>query len=667
MHKLLLSAITLAAAQLATTPLVMLAQADQPVPARVEMSPRSLALNVGDSTRVTAIVYDADGNVIEDPQMRFLARRARRKLGVSRDGAVTALKGGQYQLYVVVFGQQRLMDSIPVSVAFPAIRSVTVAPAGERFFVGASVRHETKVIDEAGGERRDVTVRWSTSDLSIATVSKTGLLTAHREGTVTIRATAEAVIGEQTYAVVTNPIRALSMTASAETGRTGDVIHFSTAALDADGQRVEDAPITYTLLAIPEDSVVAQSPSAEIDQKGRFVAQKAGEYTIMAVAPGHVGYQTVHISNRHVGRTVEMIGQGSIVDVRTSDLWVWQGVDGRDYAVTGTWGAAGVAYFWDVTSPEAPALIDSIVVDARTVNDVKISEDGRICVISREGASNRRNGLLILDVTNPRDVQLLSEYDDELTGGVHNLFIYDNHVYAVNNGRRYDIINIEDPRSPRRVGRFELNTPGHGVHDVWVVDGIAYSSNWSDGVVLVDVGNGIADGSPSNPVEIARFADFRGATHAAFPYKSPTGKFYVFMGDEIGASSFGPDYSKIPERMAGYIHVVDFTDPLHPEEVARYDVPESGSHNFWIEDDVLYAAFYNGGLRVVDISGELKGNLYSQGREMAKFFAYDPNGFVANAPMTWGPQLHKGHIFFAEHNSGLWAVKLNAPPERLTP
>ena len=51
MHKLLLSAITLAAAQLATPPLAMLAQADQPVPARVEMSPRSLALNVGDSTR----------------------------------------------------------------------------------------------------------------------------------------------------------------------------------------------------------------------------------------------------------------------------------------------------------------------------------------------------------------------------------------------------------------------------------------------------------------------------------------------------------------------------------------------------------------------------------------------------------------------------------------
>ena len=121
-----------------------------------------------------------------------------------------------------------------------------------------------------------------------------------------------------------------------------------------------------------------------------------------------------------------------------------------------------------------------------------------------------------------------------------------------------------------------------------------------------------------------------------------------------------------PEAYAGYIHIVDFTDPLNPEEVARYEVPEAGSHNIWIEHDKLYAAFYNGGLRVVDISGELKGNLTYQGREIARFMAFDPEGFIVNAPMTWGPQPYKGHVFFAEHFSGLWTVKL-VPPEALTP
>ncbi len=635
-------------------------------PTRIALEQSNLALEVGDSARVSAAVYDENGNVIDMPVFYF-APGARRKLSVSlRDGAITALKGGEYKVYAIVRGVQGLRDSVMVSVTYPPVEEVVVHAAGDRFFVGATVRHEATIIDASGEERRDVPIRWSTSDPSIATANRIGLMTAHREGSITLRATAEGVTGEHRYQVVANPVRTLTLDASADSGRTGDVIHFSASALDGSGRRVDDAPITFTLVADPEDSVVAQSPPAEIDQQGRFVAQKAGDYTVMAVAPGHVAYHTISMSNRNVSRRVEIVGQGAVRDVRTSDLWIWEGVDGRDYAVTGTWGANGAAYFWDVTDPANTTLIDSVVVDARTVNDVKVSEDGRVAVISREGASNRRNGMVILDVTDPRNVEILSHFDDGLTGGVHNVFIYDNHVYAINAGRRFDVINIEDPRNPHRVGQFELDTPGHGIHDVWVVDGIAYTSNWADGVVLVDVGNGMAGGSPSNPIKIASYADFRGATHAAFPYKSPTGKFYVLMGDEIGRGYVGAN-ERTPPKMAGYIHFVDFTDPLNPEEVARYDVPDAGSHNFWIEGDELYAAFYNGGLRVVDISGELKGNLFDQGREVAQYFAYDPDGFVANAPFAWGPQPYKGHIFVAEHHSGLWAIKLEPPPAALTP
>jgi hypothetical protein len=41
-------------------------------------------------------------------------------------------------------------------------------------------------------------------------------------------------------------------------------------------------------------------------------------------------------------------------------------------------------FFWDVTDPADIKKIDSVKVDARTVNDVKVSQDGRISVISRE-------------------------------------------------------------------------------------------------------------------------------------------------------------------------------------------------------------------------------------------------------------------------------------------
>src|SRR5690606_2755953 len=111
---------------------------------------------------------------------------------------------------------------------------------------------------------------------------------------------------------------------------------------------------------------------------------------------------------------------GRVADRKTSDLWVWTAPNGRDYAVTGTWGADGHALFWDITDPTHIVQAATVRVDARTVNDVKVSEDGSICVISREGASNRRNGLVILDCSDieNKGVPVLARYDDEMTGGV---------------------------------------------------------------------------------------------------------------------------------------------------------------------------------------------------------------------------------------------------------
>ena len=317
--------------------------------------------------------------------------------------------------------------------------------------------------------------------------------------------------------------------------------------------------------------------------------------------------------------------------------------------------------------PASINLIDSIKVDARTVNDVKVSEDGKVCVISREGASNRKNGIVIIDVSNPSDVSIITEFSENLTGGVHNVFIYKNHVYALSAGRKYYAINIEDPSKPKIVGEFELDTPGHSIHDVWIHDGIAYSSNWTDGVQLVDVGNGIAGGSPSNPVQFASYAYPSGSNHAAFPYKDEkTGKFYVILGDEEFPYGLNPN-GRTPGRAAGYLHVIDFTDLKNPKEVAWFQVPFAGSHNFWIEDDILYAAFYNGGVRVVDLSGELLGDLNRQGREIAWIVPEDPDGYISNAPFTWGAQPHKGHIFYSDWNSGLWSAKLKPVlPENVT-
>ena len=63
-------------------------------------------------------------------------------------------------------------------------------------------------------------------------------------------------------------------------------------------------------------------------------------------------------------------------------------------------------------------------------------------------------------------------------------------------------------------------------------------------------------------------------------------------------------------------------------------------------------------------SGELMGNLYTQGREISVFKPYDPAGYVPNSPMTWSAMPFKGRIFLFRHQLG---VVVCAPGARRRP
>jgi hypothetical protein len=228
-------------------------------------------------------------------------------------------------------------------------------------------------------------------------------------------------------------------------------------------------------------------------------------------------------------------------------------------------------------------------------------------------------------------------------------------VYAVNNGTSaMNIIDMSDPANPTHAGRYEIK-PGDqnkSLHDVWAEDGYAYLSYWDDGLVIVDVGAGTHGGTPTEPVFVSTIKYPEGNTHVAWRTRD-----YVFLGDEIGTS----------DGMRGFIHIIDVSDIDNPRQVAKYDLPEAGAHNIWVEDDVLYIAYYQGGLRIVDVSGTLRGDLYRQGREIGFFRteAAEGEGLQANSANAWGPQPFKGNLFVSDMTSGLWVVK-HARPRPVT-
>ena len=657
---------------------------------RFDFGVDSIEVNVGETKEIEIRLLDKNNKLYDNP---FSVIGERGSISVSprmseSSGkvkvAIKVHKPGRLAVTtqtVTVKRDDRVRGKLIVNVPFPPIESVTFKQSPKKLYTNTITDLSAKAVDKAGLDRTStISIDYKSSDDRIASFDELNNLTTHKSGNVTISATAEGVTTKLKIKVSKNPARAVDLTTNGvDEIRTGDVLALDAKATSSSGKRLDDVPVYFSYAGKSEYGEFGLPASAQVTSDGRFVAETAGMYTVSASAGGYSAQKTIKVVPRDVGKKIKLVGHGLISNVLTSDLWIWPGIgkhEGKDFAVTGTWGSNGEAYFWDVTDPANMKIIDTVTVDARTVNDVKISEDGRVGVITREGASDRKNGFVILDVSDPYNVTISAAYNDDMTGGVHNAFIYENHIYAVNNGRKYDIINIDDPKKPFRVGVYELDTPGHTIHDVWIEDGIAYSANWADGVVAVDIGakkyketdrsksqfNPLlakaGQGSPSNPVKLAGMKDPTGRNHAVFPYLSEsTGKFYMIGGDENFPWGVMATKNKPSNPRGGY-HFLDFTDPENPKEDAIYEVPEAGAHNLWIYGDILLAGNYQGGLRVVDISGALLGAIYKQGREIAHYLSYHEKGRIPNAPMVWGAQPYKDYIFFSDMNSGLYCVKL---------
>jgi hypothetical protein len=358
------------------------------------------------------------------------------------------------------------------------------------------------------------------------------------------------------------------------------------------------------------------------------------------------------------GASFQIQGGGNDVPERfSSDLWVH-----GSWAYTGTWGGAprnglrgDVVKIWSLDAAGAPTLADSIKVPGiGTVSDVQVSEDGAVLVFSAERGANA--GLYVYGLADPRTPVFL---DSALVAdGLHTATI------AEISGRRY-VFAARNPKDPALL-IYDITNPGtivlvatvpippaYGIHDTYVRDGLAFVFAWNTGVIIYDVGNGMRNGIPAAPAEVGRVLTADDgvaggpAAHNGWWFHNPVlgENRYLFVGQE-GAGVIG-------SQSSGDIHVVDVSDLAHPKEVAFFHLADAGTHNFWMDESrqILYAAYYNGGVVALDVSGQLSGDLSS--RLIAEI---QPGG--AGNTFTWGVQLSGGSLYAIDMLSGLWQLKV---------
>jgi hypothetical protein len=368
--------------------------------------------------------------------------------------------------------------------------------------------------------------------------------------------------------------------------------------------------------------------------------------------------------------TMQVLGGGSESARYTAEVAVRGQI-----AYTTTWSFRSApgnkVDIWDV-SGNTPTLIDSLIVSgASTLGDVAVSDDGSLLVVATERTGG---SIVIFDLADPRHPRLLSRFTNSDTDpGVHTAEIgrVNGKLYGflsidpVGNTikARLVIVDLSAPAAPREV--FTKVTGNPFVHDTFIRDGLLFVALWDDGMEIWDVGGCGTGATPEAPRVLGGVKTLNGEVHNIWWYHDASGsKRFAFVGEE-GSGSIG-------SSSRGDIHVVDISDPTAPKEVAFYRVQGAGTHNFSVDETngVLYAAYYNGGVRAIDVRGDLgtcpvsqqvvdgstnlvRCDLRLMGRELGIGLIELNRGVY-----IWGVQYVNGTVYASDMVNGIW--KLNA-------
>jgi hypothetical protein len=231
-----------------------------------------------------------------------------------------------------------------------------------------------------------------------------------------------------------------------------------------------------------------------------------------------------------------------------------------------------------------------------------------------------RNGTFIAEITNPLSPTTVSFV--EVTQGSHNQTIHPSGNYLYNSNSdlitsfqpAIEVFDISNFAAPTKVKELALPTrPGLGTesHDItFKSDGSrAYSAALSQGVV-------INTENPGDPSVISSWLDPAiNVWHQADPYTVTDAngreRTFVIAEDEFAGAAGGPVCP------SGGFHVYEVTGELEkdPVKVGYWNIDDAGfsgnaegtctAHVFRIHEreQLMTAAFYNGGVRVVDLSG----------------------------------------------------------------
>ena len=244
--------------------------------AAVTVLPAADTLVAGDTVRLTAEAFDANGHAMESAGFSWSSSDPA-VATVDSLGHLTALNSGEAEIVGssgAASGHMELLVIAPTPTAIRLTPDSVVLSA-----LGDTARLAAEVFDQAGRVIEGVVVAWSSADESVATVDSTGLVAAASGGTTAVTASSGAASGEARVAVM-QIAGTVVVSPVADTIAPGDTLRLEAGAFDANGHAIEEAEFSWS----SSDLSVAM-----VDPGGLVTAAGTGTTTISATSRGATG------------------------------------------------------------------------------------------------------------------------------------------------------------------------------------------------------------------------------------------------------------------------------------------------------------------------------------------------------------------------------------------
>jgi trimeric autotransporter adhesin len=269
--------------------------------ASVEVAPPTATVAVGATVTLTASALDASGNVVTGRKVVWAVADSNLAT-VSPTGVVTGRRVGTVPVAASVEGKSAVAQIRVAPVAAVAVR---VSPSSRDLTVGQTAQLKAEPLDAQGAVLSGRAVAWSSSRLSVATVSQTGAVTALSPGTAIITATVEGKSGVAGVTVAPAAVASVGVSPTSATLVVGETVQLEAQPRDASGRPLAGRAVTWS----------TNRPNvATVTSTGVVAAVSPGTATVTASSEGRSGAATIAVEAPSVDR-VEVTPASTTVKV----------------------------------------------------------------------------------------------------------------------------------------------------------------------------------------------------------------------------------------------------------------------------------------------------------------------------------------------------------------